>query len=205
MIDLSARISALVKKKHERIAKKMNKKGFSLAELLLAVLILLLVSTIVASGIPAAKSAYEKVVVGSNAQVMLSTTIAALRTELGTATDIELNGSGEIIYYSSAIDNYSKIYKAEDSDANISIWVQQFVDKTTGESLTNSSGMAQLTKRQLVTDLKSPTHDKLYPCYDSVSWGTGKKYLTFNNLKVYHGSNSIANIDAVDINAVSAR
>ena len=61
----------------ERIRKKLHSsKAFTLAETLLAVLILLMVSTIVATGIPVARNAYEKVVLASNAEVLLSTTIS---------------------------------------------------------------------------------------------------------------------------------
>ena len=57
----------------KRKRKLRSNKGFTLAETLLAVLILLLVSTIVATGIPAARNAYEKVVEASNAQAVLAT------------------------------------------------------------------------------------------------------------------------------------
>ena len=56
-----------------------NQAGFSLAETLLAVLIMLLVSVIVANGIPVARNVYNNVIVGANAQVLLSTTVTALR------------------------------------------------------------------------------------------------------------------------------
>ena len=59
----------------EAIKRKLHTQGFTLAETLLAVLILLLVGVIMTTGIPAAKNAYEKVVVASNAEVLLSTTI----------------------------------------------------------------------------------------------------------------------------------
>lgn len=75
-----------------------DRRGFTLAETLLAVLILLLVSVIVATGIPAAKNAYYKVVLGANAQSLLSTTATALRNELGTAWDVEVSGK-DVSYY----------------------------------------------------------------------------------------------------------
>lgn len=72
------------------VKRKLNSKsGFSLAEMLMAVLILLMVSSIVATGIPVVKNAYEKVVLASNAEVLLSTAISSLRNELGTAQSIE--------------------------------------------------------------------------------------------------------------------
>ena len=69
-----------------------NKKGFTIAEMLVAILILLMVSSIVATGIPVAREAYEKVVLTSNAEILMSTAISALRNELGTAKDIEADG-----------------------------------------------------------------------------------------------------------------
>ena len=77
------------------LKKRRNRKGFTLAETLLAILILLIVSGIVAAGIPAAKYAYERTVLASNAEVLLSTTLSTLRNELGTARDIQLQGAGE--------------------------------------------------------------------------------------------------------------
>ena len=60
-----------------------NRKGFSLAETLMAVLILLMVSAVVAAGIPMAREAYEKAVDAANAQTLLSTTITkAIRTPM---------------------------------------------------------------------------------------------------------------------------
>ena len=73
-----------VRKKGKKIR---DAHGFTLAETLLAVLILLMVSGIVAAGIPVAKKAYEKVVLAADAQLLLSTTVAELRDEIGTAWD----------------------------------------------------------------------------------------------------------------------
>ena len=48
-----------------------NQSGFTLAETLLTVLILLLVSGIVATGMPAVQTAYEKIVISANAQAKI--------------------------------------------------------------------------------------------------------------------------------------
>ena len=85
-----------------------NRKGFTLAETLLAVLILLLVSSIVAAGVPAARQAYEKVVLASNAELMLSTAVATLRDELGTAWDVQ-QVTGGVTYFSADTTNRSKL------------------------------------------------------------------------------------------------
>ena len=99
----------------ERIKQKIhNSKAFTLAETLLAVLILLMVSAIVAGGIPVAKNAYEKVVLVSNAETLISTTITALRNELGTAKDVKVEGD-TITYYNSTRESYSSITLKVDS------------------------------------------------------------------------------------------
>ena len=81
--------------------------GFSLAETLMAVLILLMVSAVVAAGMPMAKNAYDKAIDAANAHTLLSTTVTMLRSELGDATYISgggVNGEGKsvpIVYRSS--------------------------------------------------------------------------------------------------------
>ena len=69
------------------IRKKLKKrKGFSLAETLIAILILLMVSSIVAAAVPTASKVYMKTVDAANAQVLLSTVMTELRNELSDAT-----------------------------------------------------------------------------------------------------------------------
>jgi len=70
--------------------KLRNQKGFTLAEVLLAVLIMLLAGTIVVAGIPAAANVYYKVMDGANAQLLLSTTCTALRRELAFAEEVKV-------------------------------------------------------------------------------------------------------------------
>ena len=83
------------------LQKLNNSYGFSLAETLVAVLILLMVSAVVAGGIPAAVNAYTKAVDAANAQVLLSTTVNALRNELSTARDVNPIETNKISYESS--------------------------------------------------------------------------------------------------------
>lgn len=84
----------------KNIRKRLNSRsGFTLAELLMTVLILLLVSVIVAGGVPAAINVYHKAVDAANAQSLLSTGMTRLRDEFCTATEIEPDGANAAITY----------------------------------------------------------------------------------------------------------
>ena len=114
--------------------KKMTEKlkygsGFTLAATLLAVLIMLLVASVVAAGIPAAAQAYRNAVDGANAQVLVSSTVNALRSELSTAWSVtveveEVEGDKRVYvyYYSSRTGAKTKLYNDGDT-----IKVQDYV------------------------------------------------------------------------------
>ncbi|MBP5156223.1 MAG: hypothetical protein J6252_06560 [Clostridia bacterium] len=81
----------------KRFATKNKKRlsaGFTLAEALIVLLIILMVTSIVVAGVPAAANALEKSVSASNAQVLLTTTVTKLRGELGSAREIFAVGNG---------------------------------------------------------------------------------------------------------------
>ncbi len=65
-----------------------SKAGFTIVEMLMTTLILLMVTAIVAAGIPVAVNAYEKVLDAANAQLLLSTTISRMQEELSTAVEV---------------------------------------------------------------------------------------------------------------------
>ncbi|MBR3313809.1 MAG: prepilin-type N-terminal cleavage/methylation domain-containing protein [Atopobiaceae bacterium] len=87
--------------------------GFTLTEMLVTTLILGLVSTLMATGIPVAIDTYHKTVNSSNAQSALSTTVAVLRKELGSATDVRVPGDSEVVYYRSSEGLWTSIGNAE--------------------------------------------------------------------------------------------
>ena len=116
------------------LLKKINRSdGFTLAETLAAVLIMLLASAVMAAGIPAAVNAYNKAVDAANAQVLLSTTVSALRDELSTAWDVEVSADNKTVTYKSSDTGLkSKIFLNPASD-NIEIqefenWDSSFLD-----------------------------------------------------------------------------
>lgn len=162
----------------DRIKRKLHsKKAFTLAEVLLAVLILVMVSVIVATGIPAARNAYERVVLGSNADILLSTTVSTLRNELGTARNIKTPSDAEakagtmITYYNPTRGSSSRIFVP--SVGKQEILFQRYYS---GEGLSmDTYATVPLISAQTATG-------DLYVTYDSVSYANG--ILTFSKLSV---------------------
>lgn len=76
---------------------KRSNKGFTLTEMLVTMLIVVMASTLLATGVPTAIEAYKKTVSSANAQVALTTTTSALRAELGLATEVRVKNGA--IYY----------------------------------------------------------------------------------------------------------
>ena len=185
--------------KEKRSKKKLhNSSGFTLAETLLAVLILLMVSSIVAAGIPSAKNAYEKVVLASNAEVLLSTTITTLRNELGTAQDVKAAKPGDsadttITYYNPTRGASSKLYVASGGENDKEIMFQRYFS---ADGLINDYDAAPLVSS------KTATQD-LYVTYTSVTYDKG--IVTFSGLSVNRtsGTEGLASRDELSIRVIS--
>ena len=159
-----------------RMRKKLRGRGgFTLAETLLAVLILLMVSSIVASGIPVAKNAYEKVVLGSNAQLLLSTAASALRNEIGTAREAAVEDGG-LTYFSGDTGAKSKLYTVDNGNRK-TIMLQEYVSV---DGL-NSGGYAGGEARPLVSNAAET--DDLYVSFGGVEVSGG--VVRFRALRVY--------------------
>ena len=143
-----------------------NCKGFSLGEMLITVLILMLASVIMATGMPAAKNAYEKVVIGANAKALLSTTISALQDELAIAQDVMVMPDGTTIeYYSANIGARSRLFLNTEETIR-TIRLREYIDfkpGTTDPLYTDSDGTKY--ERNLVSS-KAIT-DQLYVTYES--------------------------------------
>ena len=103
----------------KNVMKKLKSSaGFTLAETLMTVLILVMVAGVVAGGMPSALNAHSKAVDAANAHVLISTTVNALRSELSTARDVHLNADGDVIYISTSTGSKAKLYKEKDEKGN---------------------------------------------------------------------------------------
>ena len=142
-----------------------NESGFTLAETLMTVLIVLLTSSVIAAGIPAASNAYMKAVDAANAQVLLSTTVNALRSELSTAWGVETH-DGNVEYYSSKTGAKTRLFLGNDN-----IMVLDYVQYggSTGQTLPNSTEV--IPAYELVS--KKARDDKFTVTYSSPSVADG--------------------------------
>ena len=168
----------------KRMRKNRRQAGFTLAETLLAVLILLLVSSIVAAGIPVAQNAYEKVVLASNAQILMSTTVAALRDQLGTARNVRVASDGSVYYNSADTGAMTRLYLKDDN----TIWVDEYANGSDREFFRESDSVAPISY-QLITNAaldkgRDQNKTNLYIKYDG-SPVYEKGIITFKGLKVY--------------------
>ena len=162
----------------KKAAKKLHSlAGFSMAETLLAVLILLLVSSVVAAGIPSARNAYEKTVLASNADVLLSTTISALRNELGTAQDVKVVGT-TVSYFNNSAGTRSEI------SVNSTASPSEIMYKRFASEYANSAAVPLISRETATGDLDVT--------YGSVAYDQGEGVVTFTDLSVKRTTNDTA-------------
>ena len=173
------------------IKKKLkSKSGFTLAETLLAVLILLLVSVIVANGIPVARNVYNNVIIGANAQMLLSTAVTALRNELGTAQDVTVGTNNtDITYYNPSIGAYSKL--SVDAEG---IKLLDYVNKTDGQPLSVAGKTGGRTPERLVT--KAASNGNLIVTYNKAN--VSGDIITFTKLEVKQETGSKSTLVTLD-------
>ncbi len=171
-----------------------NRGGFTIGEVLVSVLILMMVFSIVAAGIPTAANAYYKVVDSANAQVLLSTTMTRLRAELSTATEVKC--SDTTITYRCAAGSQSKIYLEPlsaggggESALTPGVWLQEY------------AGISE--KPEYTHPLVSPkaASASLYLKYTKADYSGG--VITFQKLQVMKGDQVLAEMDAFKVRVLT--
>ena len=168
-----------------KIARKIkNRRGFTLAETLMAVLILLMVAAIVAAGIPLAKEAYDKAVDAANAQTLLSTTMTMLRGELSEAKVVDKTATS-LTYRSGKTGSSVTLCRGEDDDSAATNGIQ--LKDVTGDS------------RPLVTSEAATI--RLHTTFDSVDYDDG--IITITGLKVVKGDMELTSITPFTVKTVN--
>lgn len=174
--------------------------GFTLAELMLTILILVMVSVVVANGIPAARNAYEKVVLASNAEVLLSTAVSTLRNELGTAQNVKL-GTDEaaqegtiLTYRSMARGAYSRIFVEQGKGIRFQ---RYYTDSTIDIPVPPSDAEPLISEKTATADL--------YVTYTSAEYNPETHIITIHNLSVdrRNGSTGLATRESLAIRVLS--
>lgn len=172
-----------------------NQRGFSISELLVTSAILLLVSAIMAAGVPAALRSYMRVVDASNAQLLLATTSTRLRDELGVA-DVN-TGSGPTtstdgVTFVSMETGFTTTVK-KNSDKGITL-----VEAASSEdSSVETDLVPQASGKGAKTNLRTT--------FDSIEYSNG--VFTVKNLRVLDGNDSEiagAKFDTLKIRALEA-
>ena len=160
--------------------KKLESRiGFSLAETLIAILILLMVSAIVGAAIPTASKVYVDTVDAANAQLLLSTATNALRDKLSTATSPEAK-DGTIITFKTRTTVNGKnadawcMIKMDDGTLKIYYGSQDSAHQT------NTDTYYEIGQYDLVSE-KAKT-ENLSVIYTSVACNNG--VVTFTGLRV---------------------
>ena len=174
---------------------KDGKSGFTLAETLVALLILLMVTSVVAAGIPAASNAYTKVVDHANAQVLLSTTVTALRNQIEFSKDVHLDPddpTSHTLYFTSSVNGSA----ASICNSDKGVILNEYLDYTGDDE-----NIKKLLSRPLVSD-KAATKD-LFLEYEGVS--CSGEVVTFSGLKVIKkGTDTVlASVESIKFKVLS--
>ena len=157
--------------------------GTTFAEMLMTVLILLMVSSVVAVGVPSAVNAYSKVVDAANAQMLLSTTVTQLRRELSLAKKVSLNGNVVNTYVNG--DNGFETKLECGTDGITRTWTE--------------SGIAP----QLLVSKEAATFE-MRASFSNITYADG--IFTVNGLKINktNYNNPLASINKLEIRAVNS-
>ena len=165
--------------------------GFSLGETLIAIAILVIIT---AASLPAAVHVYRNAVDAANAQVLLSTTVNALRDELSTAWDVKADSTG-ITYRSSDTGSQSKITVGQDPDVTSSqtIMLEEYSKPENSDWLAGDNIQNGKSRPLVSREMRRTTRDGqafMTVTYSSASYEDG--YVIFKGLQVKRDSTVIA-------------
>ncbi|MCR5294086.1 MAG: hypothetical protein K6E30_02770 [Lachnospiraceae bacterium] len=168
------------------IEKLRSSRGVTLMEQMVAVALLVMVSSLLAAGIPVAISAYNKVVKTANAQVLLSTTITELRDELGMACEVykcgengSENPAQHIIFRK---EGTGKIRISYDAASTGNQGIQYAYLDNDEKAMKILDGDVSVNPRLLVSDAAAAN---LHAAFDSISYDADAGTISVRGLMVY--------------------
>lgn len=183
----------------KRLKRRLSSRGgFTLAELLIVILILLLVTGIVVEGIPLATRAYNRIVYSANAQVLLATASTVLRDELGTAVgDAKESADKKTIEYRSARTGaYNRI-----SQSDGMIMIKEYSEYTSsGENTTRPLVSQTATESKLYSNLSQ----KLSLSYDTITYDKDTHIYTIAGLRVKKDDTELVKAETLEIRTINA-
>ena len=155
--------------------KRINtrKSGFTLAETLLAMMLLLIASALLASGIPVAFNAYKKVTLTAEANVLISTTMTELRDKLAFSEDVTVEGKS-VVFTSNNGRNYTLSFDSDREGLYLLDSSDTDYDPKNGDAYISDSHML-VSDEAAVREL----------CVDYSEVRIAGNVLIFENLNVY--------------------
>ena len=181
-----------------KLTKRLRRRGgFSLAETMLALLILLLVTIIVVTGIPTAIRIYQEAVDNANAQTLLSTSMVRLRDELCTASEITVTDSS--ISYRDDDGILSRLFFAAGDDGGI---YKQYTDSNPDLVIPDA-----LLDARLLISKQTSGNIRMYITYDDPDTAADVTFkngvVTFSRLLVYKNAAPIAEMKNFQIRVLT--
>ena len=152
--------------------KLKSNSGFTLAETIIAVGLVLIVSGMLVTGLPRAMTAYQNIVDSADAHTLISTTMIELRDKLVFARNLEIQSDNKTIHF---IGNDGREYSLDHTDNGLQLTDMSPLEVGRVTSIKDST-------RLLVSN--SASSGKLIAKYDTVTYDQAGKYLSFINLQV---------------------
>jgi len=152
----------------KRLFIKNKNAGFTLAETLITILILMMVTLISAVGISVAVRGYNRVLDTANAQLLLSSTVTRLREELSTAVWAELTDGDLVMYYNGDKGFNSELIVDETSSSGKGIKIRY---SARAGALVPEEPVSLVPKVTLSE--KGKQDQELYAAYDSITFDNG--------------------------------
>lgn len=168
-----------------------DRRGFTMVEMLMTTLILLMVSAVVAGGVPSAANAYFKIVDAANAQILLSNTVTSLRSELAVAANVETESSDNVKSFTNSGSGWKKELLNSDEGIKIKDTATEGGPMGRGEQLLVPKALSGTVRTSaLISKYDSITYDKL----------TG--VFSIKNLRVEKGNQTLAEISELTVRSV---